>query len=758
MSSYITGTSSISGLISGLDIDSILQQMAQARSGPITNLQSQKAGEQSLLAQYQSLTGALTVLGSYASTLTEANTFAPRSLNNSDTSAVAAFASAGAASGSYELIITHLAAAHKIASTTVADAEAQMSLSGDILVNGEAIEIAATDSLTDIRDAINAAGAGVTANIVTISDTDHRLTITSNTTGVDNAIDLVDANSSGLLESLGLVGSATSIKTAITDGAAGDYITDKTTAAGEVLGLGSSPSGTVQINGMDVTIALATNSLEEIAQNITNTVSGVTATVTSAEVDGETVYRLEIVGDAGTPTFTDNNNVLVTLGVLAKAPANVIDQAQDAQFSIDGYNMTRSTNSVDDAIEGLSLELLAADSGKTIVLTVTGDPDATVASVNNFISQYNSVVDIINNAQQYNSDTDTGGIFLGETSVMMLENGLRSAATNPVQTLGGDLQLLSQIGITTDDSDHLVLDATEFKDALASDPEAVKRLFGLYTESTSEYVEYFSSTTATRDSGAAGYAVQITQEATKATATSATLASGITQDENLTFYGGEFTAQLQNGMSLQEAVDHLNWTFGVYDASLTASVDGDAIVIDHNIYGSNHNIEISSSLDDGVGGTDLGGVTAGTIETYTGEDVAGTINGEEATGLGQYLTGNDGNTNTAGLALKITAPAPGSYGAVKISKGMGSRLEDYLALVTDEDNGLISLATEGVSEDIEAIDEEIERLQEDLQAYIDRMQQSFMVMEQALAQAQTLGDWMTQQIQTLSTMYSSQNT
>ncbi len=757
MPSYITGISSISGLISGLDVDGILTQLAQARSSPIINLQAQKTGEQLLLAQYQSLTGALVILGSYAEGLTNTDTFAARSLSNSDTSAVAAFVSDGAAPGTYELIITDLAAAHKIASTTVADAEAQMSLSGDILVNGEAVTIASADSLTDIRDAINAAGAGVTASIVTISETDHRLTITSNTTGVDNAIDLVDANSSDLLESLGLVGNATSIKTAITDGAASDYITDKTTAVGEVLELGTSPSGTVQINGTDVTINLAADSLEEIAARITSTVANVTATVTSADVDGETVYRLEIVGDAGTPTFTDDNNVLVTLGALAKAPANVIDQAQDAQFSIDGYSMTRATNSVDDAIEGLSLELLAADSENTIVLRVTGDPDATVASVNNFISQHNSVVDIINNAQQYNPDTDTGGIFLGEMSVMMLEEGLRGAATNPVSTLGLDLQLLSQVGITTDDSDHLVLDATAFKDALASNPEAVKRLFGLYTESTSGYVEYFSSTAATRDSGADGYAVAITQAAAQAGATSATLASGITQGENLTFYGAEFTAHLQNGMSLQEAADHLNWTFNVYDASLTASVDGDTIVINHNIYGNSYNIEISSSLDDGAGGTDLGGATAGVVETYTGEDVAGTINGEEATGLGRYLTGNDGNANTAGLMLRITVTEPGSYGTVKISKGMGSRLEDYLTLMTDDDDGLISLATEGVSEDIEAIDEEIERLQEDLQAYIDRMQQSFLVMEQALAEAQALGDWMTMQMETLSTMYSSQN-
>lgn len=757
MSNYVIGTSSISGIISGLDIDSILTQMAQARSGPITNLQAQKAEEQLLLAQYQSLTGALVILGSYAEGLTNADTFAARSLSNSDSSAVAAFVSDGAALGTYELVITQLAAAHKIASDTVADAEAQMSLSGDILVNGEAVEIASADSLTDIRDAINVAGAGVTASIVTISETDHRLTITSNTTGADNAIDLVDANSSDLLESLGLVGSATTIKTAITDGAAGDYITDKVTEVGEVLELGTSPSGTVQINGTGVAINLADDNLEAIADRITSTVANVTATVESEEINGETYYRLEIVGSGGTPTFTDDNNVLGTLGVLAKAPANVLDQAQDAQFSIDGYSMTRATNSVDDAIEGLALELLAEDSQSTIVLRVTADPAATVASVNNFISQYNSVVDVINAAQSYDSDNDTGGIFLGEMSVVLFEDGLRSAATSPVQTLGLDLQLLSQVGITTDADGHLVLDSTTFQEALEADPEGVKRLFGLYTDTTSQYVEYISSTATTRDSGAAGYAVEITQAATRATATSATLASGITQDENLTFYG-EHTAQLQSGMSLAEATEHLNWVFNVYDLSLTASVDGDTIVVEHNLYGSKYAIEISSSLDDGAGGTNLGGETAGIEETYTGQDVAGTINGEEATGLGRYLTSNESNENTAGLMLQVTATEAGSYGTIKVSKGMASRLEDYLTLVTDDDAGLISIATEGVSEGIEAIAEEIERLQEGLQRYVTGLQRDFLEMEQALARAQTLGDWMTMQIQTLTAMYSSQNT
>jgi flagellar hook-associated protein 2 len=512
------------------------------------------------------------------------------------------------------------------------------------------------------------------------------------------------------------------------------------------MGLSDPVSGTIQVNGTDVAIDLSTDSLQAIATAI-DAVENITATVTSSGSGSDTIYRLEIVGAAGTPTFTDDNNVLVTLGVLEKGIANQIDAAQDASFTVDGVSMTRASNAVDDAIENVQLQLLAETSGSPVTVTVTANRQAAADAVDDLVTYYNMVVDLINENQEFDTETYQGGALFGSVTVLNLEADLRQLVTWPVETLGQDTILASMAGITTDEYDQLLFNSSEFLAALESDPVGMQRLFGFYTETTNSEIEYFSSTSATRDSGADGYAINITQVATRPTAVSAELAGGITVDETLTL--GGYDIALTNGMSLNDAADLLNSLFSAHNMAMDATVEGNTIKIEHEVWGDSHQIEIKSSLDDGSGGTDLGGATAGEVETYTGQDVAGTINGEDSTGTGRLLTGDEGNENTEGLMILVTSTGTGDKGVVKVSKGIASRLADYISAATDQDTGSISLATDGINDEIDAIDEDIEKLDADVDRYIEQLQIDFARMELAMSQSLSLMDWMTAQIEYL---------
>ncbi len=730
------GPVTYSGLISGLDINSIITQLAQIRQRPIQLLTDKQTSYTKTLNIYQQLTANLLAV----------STATPVTVSSGDSAIVLASGSAGAAVGEHEIAVSQLAQNHKISSATVANSGEALGYAGDIVINGAVVTIGADDSLTDVRAAINAAGAGVTATILTVSESDHRLMLTSLSSGEANAIDLVDANDSDVLESLGLQTGSTSIKHAVTDGAAGDYLSSKTDAVGTVMGLSAPLSGTIKVNGTDVAIDLSTDSLEAIATAI-DAVSGVTATVTSSGSGTDTVYRLEIVGDSGAPTFTDDSNVLVTLGVLEKGIANQIDAAQDASFTVDGISMTRSSNAVDDAIENVQLQLLDETGASPVTVTVAANSQAAADAVQDLVTYYNQVIDLMNENQQFNTDTNEGGALFGSPTVLTLEVDLRQMVMGLVDTLGGDLILASQAGISTDEHDQLVFDRTEFLDALGSDPVGVQRLFGLYTETTDAEIEYYSSTSAVRDSGADGYAINITQVATKPTAVSAELPGGITTDETLTIGGYDIT--LTAGMSLQDAADLLNSLFSAHNMAMDATVEGNTIKIEHEVWGDSHTIEIASSLDDGSGGTDLGSATAGEVETYTGQDVAGTINGESCTGTGRVLTGDDGNENTEGLMIVVKATTTGDKGVIKVSKGIASRLADHISAVTDEDTGSLTLATDGVSNEINAIDESIQDLNDEVDRYIENLQLQFARMETAMTQSISLLNWMTLQTQNL---------
>jgi len=741
------GTVSMTGLVSNLDVDSIITELAQIRRRPVQLLLQRQSNCAGKLTAFQQLNARVLGLSTACAALRDGASFRQVTASTSDASAVLVTASAGAPVGRYEISVQQLAQNHKVSSGTIAAADEALGLSGDILVGRKAVGISTSDTLQDIRDAINAAGAGATASILTVSDSDHRLVITGLASGADGALDLIDANASDLLEALDLQGAATSVKHAIADGAAGDWMSDKLTAVGDVLGLTSAPAGTVQVNGVDVVIDLSADSLQDIASAI-DALDGVSATVTSQDVDGEISYRLEIVGDAGQPTFGDDGNVLVTLGVLQKSFAHEVDAAQNANFTIDGTAMTRSSNAVDDALANVQLQLLDVTGGSDVTVTIQRNPAATASAVESFVTYYNSVIDLINANQDFDTDTEQGGAFFGTPAILNLEADLRRQISALVDTMGGDLTLARQIGLSTDADDRLVFDSSAFQTALESNPVGVERLFGVVTDASEAEIEVYGYSSATRDSGSAGYAVEITQVATRGTATSASLPGGITLDETLTIGGTQVT--LTAGMSVQDAADLLNSLFSAQHMSMSASVAGDTLQIVHDLWGDAQQIEISSSLDDGAGGTDLGGATAGEAATYDGQDVAGTINGESCTGQGTLLIADDGNASTAGLTLRVTSEDTGGKGVVRVSKGIAARMTDFIAAATDADTGSLTRASEGIATEIEAIDDQIAKLEADVDRYIADLQIDFAVMEAKMAQSTTLLNWMETQVEQLS--------
>ncbi|KKL92004.1 hypothetical protein LCGC14_1889030, partial [marine sediment metagenome] len=214
---------------------------------------------------------------------------------------------------------SQLAQARQLSSQSHTSASTALNLSGEFVINGKAINITTTDTLSDIAVKINNANSGsnatgVTATILSASSTDNRLILTSDNTG-EGKFSILDASATGtdILQSLGLTNSIATIKNTTSDGAKSDKFSSSTTAVGSLLGLTSAQnSSTVQIAGTNVTINLATQDLTTIASTI-NGVAGVTASVVSTTTDGVTTFQIDI---SGTTSFVDSNNILETLGIL----------------------------------------------------------------------------------------------------------------------------------------------------------------------------------------------------------------------------------------------------------------------------------------------------------------------------------------------------------------------------------------------------------------------------------------------------------
>ena len=217
-------TISSAGIGSGLDVESLVSKLIAAERTPITQLAQRTDSLKTELSTYGKVQSALSTLRDAASKLTSPTTWGGTLATSSDTTAVTVSAGTGAAIGSVSVDVKKLAQAQTLvgttsyasATTTVGQGSLTITL-GSLATDGAdpptytgftdkagatAVTVnigAGQDTLTGIRDAINAAGAGVTASIVNDA-TGARLTLRSNATGETNGF-RIDA--SGGLTDLG---------------------------------------------------------------------------------------------------------------------------------------------------------------------------------------------------------------------------------------------------------------------------------------------------------------------------------------------------------------------------------------------------------------------------------------------------------------------------------------------------------------------------------------------------------------------------
>ncbi|MFH1148180.1 MAG: flagellar filament capping protein FliD [Pseudomonadota bacterium] len=333
-----SSTQVVSGLASGLDWRGIVDQLRAVEYQRVELVADQKTKYENQLSEWQSVNTMLLTLKSAAEALSteeDFNVFSASTTSDSSVSASSIFTvttSSTASAGLYTISVNDLAKSQKISSNRYTATDTAVGVAGDILVSGKAINLVATDTLANIKDKINAANTGdspseVTATIVKHSSTDYHLVLTADETGEDG-LSVLEGSSATTLQSLGFISGSTTIKTTTSDGMKSDLFSNSNSAVGTLLGLSGAESGTVTIGGTGVAIDLENDSITTIAAAIDaigGVGAGISASVVSEEVDGETRYRIDI---SGTTSYTDSNNILQTLGFVQGAHTEVAEVQQ----------------------------------------------------------------------------------------------------------------------------------------------------------------------------------------------------------------------------------------------------------------------------------------------------------------------------------------------------------------------------------------------------------------------------------------------
>ncbi len=429
-----------------------------------------------------------------------------------------------------------------------------------------------------------------------------------------------------------------------------------------------------------------------------------------------------------------------TLGQMATQTAGYdreLVQGSNAQIRIDGTLITRSTNTISDAVAGVTFNLLAAEPGTTADVTIARDTSSAVTAVQSFVSAYNALATFVK------TQTASGGELPFDGSLRASMRSLTDSLVQNIPGLTGTYVRAGTVGLTLDKTGQLQLDTNVLSAALSADLPDVKALFGV-TATPSNGLAYLSDTPSTK-SGT--FAVNISSAATKAvlngsgfsgTYTDSGVPDGVTITDGATLATG--TVSLSSGDTIDSIVDKFNSLFSSKSMQLIASNVGGQLSISSTSYGSAAKFNLGFDPGDTAAATQLGliaGQTAGT-------DVVGTIDGVAANGSGQSLTGATG-TDAEGLAIQY-AGTSAYTGQIVHTLGLAALMSNVSDAVTRSGDGLVAGMTTALQSQIDSLTDRSTQIQARLDAHKAALTQQFTTMETVISKLQTQTSALTNQI------------
>lgn len=352
-------TLSSPGLGSGLDINGIIGKLMQVESQPLLALQKKEAGVTAKISAYGALKGALSGLQSALTALGKESTFTGMSASSSDNTVLSAAASSGAAAGEYAITVTQLAKYHALRSNDPYTSTSDSFTTGTLSIqvgSGSPVNVtidSSNNTLAGIRDAINAANAGVTASIV-FDGSAQRLVLQSKT-----------------------LGSAGALTVNVSDSGSG---------------------GSFALSGLASTNLVQTQA------------------------------------------------------------------ADDAQFAINGLSLTRSSNTITDAIEGVTLTL--AKTG-TSTVKISRNTAAISAAVSAFVKAYNDAVKQIRDLTAYDAANKKAATLTGDATARSVASQLATMVGASIPGLTG-ISRLSDLGVAIQRDGTLAFDGGKLDAVLAA--------------------------------------------------------------------------------------------------------------------------------------------------------------------------------------------------------------------------------------------------------------------------------------------------
>ena len=385
MATSVTGTGTLSsaGIGSGLDVNGIVTSLMAVEQRPLRQLQSQASTLSTRLSTVGKLQGYFADLQTKANALTSPTLWSSTLATSSDSAAVQVSTGSDAVAGSYSVAVSRLAVGQTVTSTALASSSATL-----------------------------------TAGSLTIE--------------------------------LGSYDSATSPPTSFT-------------------AQSGSPAITLAIGSGDTSLAALRDKINAAGAGVTATIvsdaSGARLSLRSKDTGAENAFRI-----SATETVDDGNPAtgLSALGFDATkidSPMTRSTSAGNAALTVNGIALSSASNTLNNVVDGLTLNLMKTTGSSDAVVTVATDTASVKTAVSNFAASFNTLAAFIHSQTAYNADSKVAGNLQGDQATLSLQNQLRSAL-NQGSSASASWSRLSEIGLSLKADGTLNTDATKLDNAL----------------------------------------------------------------------------------------------------------------------------------------------------------------------------------------------------------------------------------------------------------------------------------------------------
>lgn len=527
----------------------------------------------------------------------------------------------------------------------------------------------------------------------------------------------------------------------------------------------------ITVAGTTKNVDITNGSLQAIRDAVNKAAIGVSASV----VNNGTGYQLVFSAPTGVANtikiaVTDNDGGNTDASGLSRlafdsalavgAGKNMEEKslAVDAEATLDGILVKSASNTLTNAIDGLSLTFKKEAIGTKVTVGVAQDTAAISKAVTDFVDGYNKTISSIKDLSFYDTKKKQGGPLLGDSAVRGLMSELRQLIVRPVGDASTTYNSLASIGVVSKSDGTLAIDADRLQKALSTKPLEVRTMLaGGEVASNDPNIRYLKvpeslpegnisllvSNIGTQGSYVGNSGINSFDLSAGSYSFSLNVngvASGTINLANANYTAASLVTELQTQINADTALSGAGAKVSVaYDAAVGA------FSLTSEKYGAVSAVSLVSSSADTQANLGLG-IALGVTTAGTGpENIEGEIGGIAGFGSGLTLSGNK---RYAGLKVEIRGGALGLRDPITVRHGVVDKIDDFLKKVLAS-SGSVEAKTSGIKGQIDGINASRTRLNERLETLKAFYTKQFSALDVMVAKMNATGSALTGQLSSL---------